>query len=58
MLKGTFGLAKNTEQQLETREVLRRDLGKTPELEAAWVRTPWLPGHRPLRCISIFHSGC
>lgn len=29
MLKGTFGLAKNTEQQFEAREVLRRDLVKT-----------------------------
>lgn len=30
MLKGTFGLAKNTEQQFEAREVFRSDLGKTP----------------------------
>lgn len=30
MLKGTFGLAKNTEQQFEAREVLRGDLVKAP----------------------------
>lgn len=45
MLKGTFGLAKNTEQQFEAREVLQRDLVKTPELAAASVRWEpwWLP---------------
>lgn len=30
MLKGTFGLAKNTEQQSEAREMLRSDLVKAP----------------------------
>lgn len=41
MLKGTFGLAKNTEQQFEAREVLRRDLVKT---HASRCKRVWEPG--------------
>lgn len=45
MLKGTFGLAKNTEQQSEAKEVLRSDVVK------CCGGTPWLPAHCPLPCI-------
>lgn len=41
MLKGTFGLAKNTEQRFEAREVLRRDLVKT---QASRCKCVWEPG--------------
>lgn len=55
MLKGTFGLAKNTEQQSEATEVLRSNLVKAPGAGGCKCvsEPPWLPGLHPLPSSSI-----